>query len=491
MSVEKDAVAHSTLRLRAFLRKFRDGGPLEYIDFLNGALDSDPDWSELYPEQWALACHETLNLTLGDEGTRAVLTDRIEAVRKRRGDRVILIGGPPCQAYSLAGRGRMPNHKGYVPHIENRHLLYREYIRILRDLRPVAFVMENVRGMLSARIAGESVFELVTGDLREAGYDLMPLEDVERLLQEPEPSDYVVKAERYGVPQSRHRVIITGIRRDLRSRVSDDALPLLRQAARPVTVRDAIMPMPSLRSRLSRRLGGQDSPKAWADVVHGHLSRLAGTDVELAGEEREVYDAAIINARPDGYLRTAGSTAGTTLGNACPPRLRDWLEDPRLERLTLHETRSHMEADLGRYLFAAAWAKATGVSPKAAQFPAVLAPMHGSWTKGQYADRFRVQVWDRPSSTITCHVSKDGHYVIHPDHWQCRSLTVRECARLQTFPDNYFFRGNRTQQYVQIGNAVPPFLALQIGEALLPALESALQKPTAFTAGKAHIDVPA
>ena len=131
-----------------------------------------------------------------------------------------------------------------------------------------------------------------------------------------------------------------------------------------------------------------------------------------------------------------------------------------------------MRSDLYRYLFASSYAKTFRSSPKLAQFPPRLLPNHGNVSDENvpFADRFRVQLADHPSSTVVAHIAKDGHYFIHPDPSQCRSLTVREAARLQTFPDDYFFEGNRTEQYTQVGNAVPPWLARKIATVVLDFL---------------------
>jgi DNA (cytosine-5)-methyltransferase 1 len=153
--------------------------------------------------------------------------------------------------------------------------------------------------------------------------------------------------------------------------------------------------------------------------------------------------------------------------------LMRWLERPELQALAQHETRGHMASDLGRYLFAAVFGEKRQYSPKAADFPLALSPDHKNWHSGIFSDRFRVQLAHEAATTVTSHISKDGHYFIHPDPVQCRSLTVREAARLQTFPDDYLFLGNRTQQYVQVGNAVPPFLARQIAALIHASLTKA------------------
>ena len=135
-----------------------------------------------------------------------------------------------------------------------------------------------------------------------------------------------------------------------------------------------------------------------------------------------------------------------------------------------------MPSDLRRYYYASVFADVTGRSPKLSDFPKSLLPAHQNVELGRtgkmFSDRFRVQLPDQVATTITSHISKDGHYFIHYDPSQCRSLTVREAARLQTFPDNYSFQGPRTAQYHQVGNAVPPYLAAQIAEIIADVLDA-------------------
>jgi DNA (cytosine-5)-methyltransferase 1 len=164
----------------------------------------------------------------------------------------------------------------------------------------------------------------------------------------------------------------------------------------------------------------------------------------------------------------------------------DWFLDERLGGVCNHASRAHIEKDLYRYFFAACFAKTQQGSPVLRDFPKDLIPDHGNALKAieernLFEDRFRVQLYGRPATTVTSHIAKDGHYYIHPDPTQCRSLTVREAARIQTFPDNYLFTGTRTAQYTQVGNAVPPLLAFKIAGVIFDLFRKARIFPDGST----------
>ena len=158
---------------------------------------------------------------------------------------------------------------------------------------------------------------------------------------------------------------------------------------------------------------------------------------------------------------------------------------------TLHTSRGHMSADLRRYKFAATFAQEFGRSPVLRDFPPALFPKHKNASPSSdrhiFADRFRVQVADKPATTIVSHISKDGHYFIHYDPSQCSSLSVREAARLQTFPDNYLFEGTRTAQYHQVGNAVPPLLAHRIASMVWEIVKNNFESKKAIGSSEREI----
>jgi len=460
LSVEKEKSAFSTLRLRSFVRQF-EHPPGAYYDYVRGDISREI-LIAAHPLEWSTACSETLQLELGGEGAGAVIDPLIDQIRKTSDDRAILVGGPPCQAYSLAGRARNRGKEDYVASEDHRHFLYREYIRILNRLNPVAFVMENVKGFLSASIDGENIFSKVLADLKSAGgspdsYKIVPL------TADDSRAGFanLLKSENYGIPQRRHRVILLGIRKDIADRF-DAAGPaaLLEPVGEVSCVADVLSSMPKLRSRLSRVA---DSDDMWRTTVN--CAFLDAAEAALAEEDERMDDvarrlvdlAAEIRAAELSYP-TCATTPSSVSGNS----LADWLIDPALDCLPNHHARGHMGSDLARYAFAATFAQIFNRSPKAREFPEGLAPKHRNWASGKFNDRFRVQCFRDPATTITSHIAKDGHYFIHPDPLQCRSLTVREAARLQTFPDNYLFEGNRTDQYTQVGNAVPPLLAFKI-----------------------------
>ncbi|MCB1347113.1 MAG: DNA cytosine methyltransferase [Maritimibacter sp.] len=462
LSIEKEPTEVQTLRLRAFLRSFGDRFPQEYYAHLNAGKPL-PEWSELYPAQWKHAEAEARPLELGLPGVFEEIATVLDRARESLHGDTILIGGPPCQAYSLVGRARNKGKACYVPEDDHRHFLYREYVNILSRLRPAMFVMENVKGMLSSKVGGGEIFQRVLDDLRNAGdgYRLFPLASP---IAESEPNarDFIVRAEQHGVPQARHRVFVVGIRSDLAA--PQPGTVLLPRSNSIVSVEDAIFDLPELRSGLSTG----DSPAQWREAVLAQADRILGSNL-VPDDLRRALASLKANGLARATSRVSVSTGATKVD--VQPRLRDWLSDNRLRRILHHETRGHIADDLGRYLYAATHALARDDFPRIDEFPEFLQPNHRNRSSGKFKDRFRVQLKDRPSTTVTSHISKDGHYFIHPDARQARSLTVREAARLQTFPDNYFFMGNRTQQYHQVGNAVPPYLAFQIGQVVRNLLE--------------------
>lgn len=498
LSIEKDRAAHSTLLLRTFLRQFENGFPNEYYRFLQNG-DEEPDWEQLYPSQWAAARRDALLLELGPKDNQTVVSCRIGAVRREYGDRTILIGGPPCQAYSLIGRARNRGVVGYVPEKDHRHTLYRNYIGILSELQPAAFVMENVRGMLSSSLNQKLIFEMIRQDLQEAGpgYRLLALNPPQREKARSadsglEPSDFIVRSEDFGVPQARHRVIILGIRSDLAECLSSPVLePLPTVENERATVSHVLRGMPKLRSGLSHK----DSPEKWMRALEEAGRMVSRAIGFLPPAERKMFRSRLAECtkyavRNSRKCSPRSALTPSRLGPKCPKYLAAWLTDSKLNALPNNETRGHMPSDLARYLFVSLWGELVGDSPKSREFPEALYPNHGSWKSGDFADRFRVQLWNEPSSTVTSHIAKDGHYFIHPDPAQCRALTVREAARLQTFPDSYLFKGNRTEQYTQVGNAVPPYLAKQIASALYSAVakcfhEKARREESAAKPGRA------
>ncbi len=473
-SIEKDTWAYKTLYLRHFFRHFPPGeAPDAYYHYLDGAIES-AELFACHPDASHHARKSALHLTLSQENHADVR--KIIAERLSNAPLWVLIGGPPCQAYSLAGRSRMQNMPEFKH--DERHFLYREYLRVIAEHTPPIFVMENVRGLLSATYNGDSIFQMILEDLknpgsalgvlsaRSPGYELHGLYCPKTLPGPAQPGEFLVKSELHGVPQTRHRVFIVGVRSDL-----DIELPQL-TTREPPTVEQTIGQLPKIRSGIT---GRPDTLETWTKAIASldkmNFENCARTET-IRNEVTSVFEfvPGLFRRRDSSYPAQSADTDDAVA----------FMYDPRMRTLTGHESRAHMPSDLRRYAYATAFAKVTGKSPRLRDFPSALLPAHRDVTNGgvekNFTDRFRVQLPHRPASTITAHIAKDGHFYIHYDLEQCRSLTVREAARLQTFPDNYKFEGPRTQQYRQIGNAVPPYLARQIGDVVADALDAAKPK---------------
>lgn len=503
LSIEKDRNAHETLRLRSFYRQFPiNKVPAEYYKVLRATswaerkklIDSlknkyEDEWNEAENEAW---CYE---LPYPEEFTkkgkkkggykpeeilqRNVLIDkRIEKALNGKKD-FLLIGGPPCQAYSLVGRSR---NQG-ISKRDHRVHLYKEYLRIIAQHHPSVFVMENVKGLLSSEVEGVKIFNLIREDLSNPngvypeygcpGYKIYSLTtkaqfDIEGSPEYRRDSDYLIRSENYNIPQRRHRVILLGIRDDISKTPG-----ILSSGDNFVPLDQIIGDLPKIRSGLNRTFlesitidgkkkrlykNEEDSNQAWKAIVNQFREEI----ISWNGFAKDFSKAPIKSPKLG-----IGSEfiACTTPGSNNP--LKKWYNDSNIQGISNHESRAHLTQDLKRYMFSSMFSKTHKRFPRLHEFrkhDEDLLPDHNNAESGKFVDRFRVQLPNEPATTVTSHISKDGHYFIHYDTDQCRSLTVREAARIQTFPDNYLFCGSRTAQFHQVGNAVPPYLAYQIAE---------------------------
>ena len=393
--VEMDKAACYTLRTRAVfheLNKTAEGQQI-YKNYLLGKITREQLYKSVPTSVTASVIEEAIG-----EDTLSKIFDRIDSLNDGQPIDVI-IGGPPCQAYSLVGRSK----KGEEIKTDHKNYLFKYYVEFLQKYKPRYFVFENVPGLYTAKDKENNYFlEQIRDALSSAGYKLFT---------------HDCNAEDYGVPQRRKRIIIIGCKKHKRA-----CAPELQGEGR----------FPSTISKL------------FSDLKHIQ-----------AGE---------------GSIK-ADSRSQSTMKWLLKKGISD-----NIYPVTYHQARPHNPHDLEIYRNAVdVW-----VQEKRRFNYLKDVPDNAKTHKNtrSFLDRFKVVDGNSHAShTVVAHICKDGHYYIHPDKEQNRSLTPREAARLQTFPDNYFFetptgRESRMYAFRQIGNAVPVLLAKSIADQLKPYLES-------------------
>lgn len=376
--VEMDADACNTLKTRECYYYLQSiGANCKYIDYLKKRINRDQLYS-LVPKG---ILDSVICETMSDD-SMSLIFERIDRAMRTRNAKSIdlILGGPPCQAYSMVGRSRK-NMKG-----DPRNTLYKLYFQALERYRPTMFVFENVPGLLTAG-GGSYLTEIISG-FRERGYEL---------------ESHILNAFDYGVLQNRRRIILIGWQKN-----SNHQYPLLKKKTKKYCVGSLFEDLPEL----------------------------------IPGEEKTSYVTKSINE----YLRDMGIRKDSDI-------------------LTWHVARTNLERDREIYRLAI---KAWEDNHKRLVYTDIPDSLATHNNRSSFLDRFKVVAADLPATqTMVAHISKDGHYYIHPDLKQARSISVREAARIQSFPDDFYFEGSRTAAFRQIGNAVPPQLAKTIAIALL------------------------
>ncbi len=333
------------------------------------------------------------------------IIDRIDNVIKGEKPDVI-IGGPPCQAYSTAGRVR---DKEGMAH-DSRNYLFESYQRILEKYKPKFFVFENVTGLLSAKVNNEYIFPKVINAL---GKDYKVIDD---------PSILVHNTCNYGVPQIRKRVIIMGVRKDLNNK---EAIDLYREV-----VKTHFDPEMSENDRLGLK------PYVTVEQALGDLPPVEpGCDASTSEYEYSCNND---------FLQRIGKEG--------------------IHPLMDHVCRKHNLKDRDRFREMIRHHWSFGQLRRAM-------PEFEHENPRVFDNSYVVQWWDLPSKTILAHIHKDGFQFIHPDLKQARTFTVREAARIQSFPDDFVFEGSRGNKFKQIGNAVPPLFAEALAKSIKKNLD--------------------
>ena len=384
--VEMNKFAAQTLITRSAYYYLKQMDQLEfYYRYLRGDI-THGDFLKLIPDRIT----KTVICETMSDNTLQEIFKTIDSIMKFRNIKNVdvVIGGPPCQAYSLVGRAQN-SHMSRPMSEDPRNELYKLYARVLKRYQPKMFVFENVMGIYSANKG--TTFKNLTKYLRRVGYEIEWHEQ---------------NSKDFGVLQNRRRMIIMGWLKN-----SGMSYPKFIKTKTKFTVNDLLSDLP----KLTPGLGSTEyRSKTWSQCV-----------TEIA-------------------VRTA--------------------EDI----LTLHNSRPNKERDLEIYKRAI---KLWNDGHKRLNYNDLPEELKTHKNRHSFVDRFKVVEGDEACChTVLAHLSKDGHYFIHPDIEQHRSITVREAARIQSFPDNYFFEGPRTAQFIQVGNAVPPLMAKGIALGIIEQL---------------------